>query len=232
MSSIGDYFARRQQQKMLRQQHAPKKSIGREYVEAFGIAILFALIIRFFVIQAFKIPSGSMEDTLLIGDFLLANKFIYGTEVPLLGMRVPGLREPRPNDILIFKCPDDPEKDYIKRCVAVAGQTVYIRNKELFVDNLPQTMPPRGKHIDSRMVPGAYDPRDNFGPVVVPQDSYFCMGDNRDNSRDSRYWGFLPKKNLKGKALIIYWSWNNDPDVPLFNLVHKVRWKRIGRLIK
>jgi signal peptidase I len=229
---MGNYFERRRQQKMIKQQQAPKKSIGREDIEAFGIAILFALVIRFFVIQAFKIPSGSMEDTLLIGDFLLANKFIYGTEIAWLDRRVPGLRDPRPGDILIFKCPDDPEKDYIKRCVAVAGQTVWVRNKTLYVDNVPQALPPLGKHIDPRTIPGEYDARDNFGPVVVPPGTSFCMGDNRDNSRDSRYWGYLPKKNLKGKALIIYWSWNSDPNVPLYDLVHKIRWKRIGRLIK
>ena len=208
------------------------KSIGREYIEAFGFAILFALLIRAFVIQAFKIPSGSMEDTLLIGDFLLANKFIYGTTIPWLNIRIPGIRDPKPGDVIIFKCPDDPDKDYIKRCIAVGGQIVEIRDKIVYVDGKRQKLPPKAKFISPQILPAEFSPRDNFGPVKVPPNCYFCMGDNRDNSRDSRYWGFLPRKLLKGKAWIIYWSWDSDPSIPFYDLLHKIRWKRIGKLIK
>lgn len=209
-----------------------KKTLTREYIEAFGFAILFALIIRALVIQAFKIPSGSMEDTLLVGDFLLANKFIYGTELPLLNIRVPGIRDPEPGDIIIFSCPVDLKKDYIKRCVAVGGQTVKIRDKQLYVDDVLQELPPHAKHIRSRMLSAQEQPRDNFGPVTVPEGNFFCMGDNRDNSWDSRYWGFVPRKLIKGQALIIYWSWAKGAAVPMYDILHKIRWKRIGQLIK
>ena len=212
-------------------QPKPKSGV-QEVLEAVGIAILIVFIIQTFIIRAFRIPSGSMEDTLLVGDFLLANKFVYGAQLPWINVRVPGLRDPRPGDIVIFRCPDDLKKDYIKRCIAVGGQTVEIRNKTVYVDSRPQKLPPLGKHIDPRVAPADIDPRDNYGPVVVPRNHFFCMGDNRDNSRDSRYWGFLPKKLLRGKAMVLYFSWESDPEVPLWNLAKKIRWGRIGKVIR
>jgi signal peptidase I len=235
----------------LKTQNPPKrkKSIVREYVESFAVALILALIIKCSVVEAYKIPSGSMEDTLLIGDFLLANKFIYGSKVPLLPIRLPALREPKPGDIVIFKYPRDPKVNYIKRCVAVEGQTVEIRNKVLYVDGKKIPDPPSGKHTDSFIRPNVRDPRDNFGPYKVPQGYLFMMGDNRDNSADSRYWGPLPRELVVGKAMIIHWSWDSDPNAPVvtredllsipknvfYNIIHfpkRVRWNRIGDIIR
>ena len=235
----------------LKMQNSPKrkKSVLREYVESFAVALILALIIKCSVVEAYKIPSGSMEDTLLIGDFLLANKFIYGSKIPLLPIRLPALREPKPGDIVIFKYPKNPKVNYIKRCVAVEGQTVEIRNKVLYVDGKKIPNPPWGKHTDPRSRPKGRDPRDNFGPYKVPQGYLFMMGDNRDNSADSRYWGSLPRELVLGKAMIIHWSWNSDPNAPvitskdllslpkniLYNIIHfpkRVRWNRIGDIIR
>ena len=217
-----------------------KKNIIQEYVEAFGVAIIAALILRALVIQAYRIPTGSMEDTLLVGDFLLVNKFIYGARIPFTGIRLPALKHPKQNDIIVFKYPKDPKLDYIKRCIAVGGQTVEIKNKVVYVDGKEFPLPPHGKFIDPEIRPPGvedydiYPPgagnRDNYGPVTVPEGYFFMMGDNRDNSLDSRYWGFLPKKNIVGGALIIYWSW--DKDIPLYRIFHKIRWNRIGNIIK
>lgn len=224
-----------------------QKSKLREYIEIIVISVLLALFVRSFVIQAFRIPSGSMEDTLLVGDFLLVSKFIYW------------FTDPQPGDIIVFKYPLDPSRDFIKRCVAVEGQTVEIRQKELFVDGRRISLPPQGKHVDSQTYPQGTNARDNFGPVTVPSGHVFVLGDNRDNSRDSRYWGFLNEKLIKGKAFILYWSWQREaPDpqlakldgplllslprfalsfikVLVFDLVHlpqRVRWPRIGDLIR
>jgi signal peptidase I len=226
-----------------------KKSIVREYVESFAVALILALIIKCSVVEAYKIPSGSMEDTLLIGDFLLANKFIYGSKVPLLPIRLPALREPKPGDIVIFKYPRDPKVNYIKRCVAVEGQTVEIKDKVLYVDGKKIPDPPRGKHTDPYVRHEGRDPRDNFGPYKVPPGYMFMMGDNRDNSADSRYWGPLPRELVVGKAMIIHWSWDSDPNAPVvtradllsipknvfYNIIHfpkRVRWNRIGDIIR
>jgi len=229
-----------------------KKSIVREYVESFAVALILALIIKCSVVEAYKIPSGSMEDTLLIGDFLLANKFIYGSKVPLLPIRLPALREPKPGDIVIFKYPQNPKVNYIKRCVAVEGQTVEIRNKVLYVDGKKIPDPPLGKHTDPYVRHEGRDPRDNFGPYKVPKGYLFMMGDNRDNSADSRYWGpdhQLPRELVVGKAMIIHWSWDSDPNAPVvtredllsipknvfYNIIHfpkRVRWNRIGDIIR
>lgn len=198
------------------------------------MAVILALCIRTFVVQAFRIPSGSMEDTLLVGDFLLVNKFIYGAKIPFTNIRLPALSEPKPGDIIVFSTRGIPgleqNKDFIKRCIAVGGQKIEIRDKVVYVDGKRVPDPPMAKHIHNQILPRELSPRDNFGPVRVPQGYLFMMGDNRDNSRDSRYWGWLPQENVKGKALIIYWSWNNNAH--WYDLVHKVRWGRIGRLIK
>jgi len=223
-----------------------QKSKLREYIEVIVISVLLALFVRTFVVQAFRIPSGSMEDTLLVGDFLLVSKFLYW------------FTDPQPGDIIVFKYPLDPSRDFIKRCVAVEGQTVEIRQKELFVDGRRITLPPQGKHVDSATYPQGTNARDNFGPVNVPPGHVFVLGDNRDNSRDSRYWGFLNEKLIKGKAFILYWSWQREGQDPqlakldgpmllalpgfvlsfmkvlVFDLVHlpqRVRWARIGDLI-
>lgn len=226
-----------------------RKSVLREYVESFAVALILALIIKCSVVEAYKIPSGSMEDTLLIGDFLLANKFIYGAKVPLLPLRLPALREPRPGDIVIFKYPRNPKVNYIKRCVAVEGQTIEIKDKVLYVDGKRIQDPPLGKHTNPHIRPKGRDPRDNFGPYKVPKGHLFMMGDNRDNSADSRYWGALPRELVLGKAMIIHWSWAPDSNAPVltsqdllslpknivYNVVHfpkRVRWNRIGDIIR
>ena len=218
---------------------SPWKRMVREYAEALIIALLAALFIRSFVVQAFRIPTGSMEDTLLVGDFLLVNKCVYGAKVPYTSWRLPGWDEPQPGDVVVFKYPKNPELDYIKRCIAVAGQTVEIRNKQVYVDGTPVPLPPEAKFIDTYIksaqlkeadiVPEGAGNRDNYGPVVVPEGHLFTMGDNRDNSLDSRYWGFLPKENIVGKALIIYFSW--DLHMPLQMFMEKVRWGRLVQII-
>jgi len=217
-----------------------KKNVLLEYAEALVVAIIAALIIRAMVIQSYRIPTGSMEDTLLVGDFLLANKFVYGARVPLVGWQLPALKEPKQGDIVVFKFPLNTDINYIKRCVALEGQTVQIRDKILYVDGKRFSDPKHSKFIDSHIQPkDYYDPdikppgsgnRDNYGPVKVPKGHIFVMGDNRDNSQDSRYWGFLDKDLIIGEALIIYFSW--DPNMPLYNIFKKIRFNRIGDLIK
>jgi signal peptidase I len=207
-----------------------KKSVVREYVEAIVVAILLALVIRQFAVQAFRIPSGSMEDTLLVGDFLLASKFIYGPTIPFTDIRLPGIRKPRTGDIVIFKYPRNPKKDFIKRVIATEGQRVEVKDKVVYVDGEILPFPPESKFTDRRVLSRGVSHRDNYGPVTVPQDAFFVMGDNRDNSQDGRYWGFVPMKNLKGKAMILYWSWNKE--APLWDIFHKVRWGRLAHLIR
>jgi len=207
-----------------------KKSKLRQHAESLAFTILLALLLRSFVVQAFRIPSGSMEDTLLVGDFLLAEKLSYGPLIPFTGVRLPGLREPRPGDIIIFKFPGNPHKDFIKRVIAVGGQVVEIRNKRVYVDGKEVPPPPKAKFLDPNILPREVSTRDNFGPVRVPKGYLFVMGDNRDNSLDSRYWGFVPLEEVKAKALIIYFSWNNH--CPIWDVAHKIRWWRIGRIIR
>jgi signal peptidase I len=181
-----------------------KNSTWQEYADSGLIAILLALVIRTFLLQAFKIPSGSMENTLLIGDHLLVNKFIYGTKIPFAEKRILKFRDPRRGDIIVFQYPENPYRDFIKRCIALPGDTLEIRNKILYVNNEPMTE----SYVtfrDLRILPKERSPRDNFGPIQVPADHYFMMGDNRDYSMDSRFWGFLPRKLIKGKAWVIYW---------------------------
>jgi signal peptidase I len=307
---------------------SPKGSF-REFSESLVFAIIVALIIRALVIYPFRIPTGSMEDTLLIGDFLLANKFVYGIRSPdWIGIpstkvgfsipffRTPGFREPKKGDVVIFKYPRDPELNYIKRCVGVSGDTIFIRNKELYINGKRFPNPPKSKFInyytapEDFMQPDIFPPGagniDNYGPIRVPApgdtfhftqsnkdkwferfqlivyagnkveivykgeateltianqnqwqraiqiypvDSfrlngtsldrmvytvknkhYFMMGDNRDNSLDSRYWGFLPERYVVGEGLIIYFSW--DKNVPLYRIFRKIRWGRILQLIR
>ncbi len=201
----------------------PKKSALRENIEAILLAIVLALFIRTFIVQAFKIPSGSMKETLLIGDHILVNKFLYGVKLPFVSATIIPYKEPQRGDIVVFKFPEDPDKDFIKRVVGVAGDVVESRDKRIFVNHKPLNHD-FGIHKDSRMIPGNIQPRDNFGPLVVPENSLFVMGDNRDHSYDSRFWGFVNLKSVKGKAFLIYWSWDKSN--------FGVRWKRIGQTLK
>ncbi len=197
-----------------------KKRLLKEYAEAIITALILALVIRAYVIQAFKIPSGSMIPTLLIGDHLLVNKFIYGTKIPFTARRVLIFKKPERGDIIVFKYPENPKKDFIKRVIATGGDVIEERDKRIYV-NGKAVIEPYTQHSDSGIRSGN-DPRDNFRPLTVPKGKVFVMGDNRDQSYDSRYWGFVDLKEIKGKALIIYWSW--DPD-------KWVRVSRLGRLI-
>jgi signal peptidase I len=190
-----------------------RKSIFREYTEIIAMAVILAFFVRTFFVQAFKIPSESMEDTLLVGDFLFANKFIYGPKFPLLNKRLPGVRDPQPGDIIIFKYPGDEQTDYIKRCVAVEGQTVELRGKQLIVDGVLQ---------DEEYA--KYYHGSSYGPFRVPDGHIFMMGDNRDNSADSRVWGPLDKDLILGKAMFIYFSWNQGAKA--------IRFTRIGDIIR
>ena len=188
-----------------------RRSSVREYISSILIAVGLALLIRSTVVQAFYIPSGSMEDTLFVGDYLLANKFVYGAPLEIPGVdaplfRLPALRDPSPGDIVIFRSKTEPGRDLIKRCVAVGGQKVQVVNKVLYVDGEIIPDPPESKHADPRIYAAAGNQRDNFGPYTVPQDHYFMMGDNRDNSNDSRVFGAVPDHLIKGKAMILYWS--------------------------
>ncbi|MCK5241384.1 signal peptidase I [bacterium] len=182
----------------------PKTNIYMEYVDSGFIAIILALIIRTIFLQAFKIPSGSMENTLLIGDHLLVNKLVYGLQVPFTDKRIIKIRDPRQGDILVFKYPENPRRDFIKRCVGVPGDVIEVKNKILYVNNEPQNDGYAGFR-DMRVLPPEISPRDNYGPVTIPAEHFFMMGDNRDFSADSRFWGFLPRKLIKGKAWVIYW---------------------------
>jgi signal peptidase I len=309
-------------------QSKKSKNIAKEYIEPFLTALIIAIVIRAFVIYPFRIPTGSMEDTLLVGDFLLANKFVYGLRTPdwigipytkigffIPFIQTPGFRKPKQGDVVIFKQPRDQSQNYIKRCIAVSGDTVEIRDKAVYVNGIKFHDAPKGKYIDNRIYNdeykefGIYPPdagnRDNYGPIRIPAPGdtlyfhesnkedwfeqlqtvlyegnkisltyrgestrltvknqhqweraiklyptesfrinnhplnhywyilknrhYFMLGDNRDNSLDSRYWGCVPERLVVGEALIIYWSWAKD--VPLYRIFQKIRFGRILNLI-
>lgn len=196
----------------------------RENTEAIIIAIIIALFIRSFVIQAFKIPSGSMLETLQIGDQILVNKFIYGVKIPYTkGKVIVPLKDPAKGDIVVFKYPEDPKMDFIKRVVAIAGDTVEIIDKKLYVNDRLVTDEPYAEYKDNRMFPKQISTRDNLAKVKVPESKLFVLGDNRDNSHDSRFWGFVDLGAVRGKAMIIYWSWKKRSGP---------RWNRIGDILK
>jgi signal peptidase I len=220
-----------------------------EYAKSLGIAFILAFAIKTSIVEAYKIPSKSMEDTLLVGDFLLANKFLYGSRLPLIGVRLPAIRDPKPGDVVIFKFPKDSSTNYIKRCIAVGGQVVEIKNKVVYVDGKEFPNPTSAKFEDpGRVAPAPQSPRDNFGPIRVPPGCFFMMGDNRDSSYDSRFWGFVPRDMVLGKAMVIHWSWGTDQNSPpwrwsdpvsvaracvynTFHFVSRVRWSRLASVI-
>ena len=189
-----------------------------EYLEALAVALVLAFVIRTFVVQAFKIPSGSMLDTLLIGDHLLVNKFLYGTRIPFTDKVILPIEEPADGDVIVFEFPEDTSKDFIKRIIGVPGDVVEMKDKALY-RNGEKLVEPYIKHTD----PGAQQRRDNFGPITVPAGKYFALGDNRDESYDSRFWGFVDKEKIRGKAWVIYWSWDGPSEI---------RFDRIGRMVK
>ena len=198
----------------------PRKTESlREWIQTVLIVLVVVITFRGVVAQAYQIPSGSMEKTLLIGDYLYINKMLYGSEIDIgfggrrfFYHRFPAFRQPKPGDIIVFRYPVDPRQDFIKRCVAVGGQTVAIRDKVVYVDGVKREEP-FAVHDDPRMLPG----RDNFGPYVVPPGHLFMMGDNRDNSSDSRVWGPLPANLIKGKAMFTYFSWDPKRHMVRFN---------------
>jgi len=205
-----------------RQEAAPRSKV-REYAEAIAIAVVLALVIRTYIVQAYKIPSGSMLETLQIGDHLLVNKFIFGIPIPFTHARILPLRDVRRGDVVVFKYPEDETKDFIKRVVGLPGDTIEVIDKTVYLNGKPYTIPSE-QHTDPLTYPAELQPRDNLGQITVPPDSFFMMGDNRDHSLDSRFWGFVRRDELLGKAVVIYWSW--DPENG------SVRFSRIGQLIR
>lgn len=203
-----------------------KKSKTREYIESLIIAAIIAFLVRGFIVQAFKIPSSSMEQTLLIGDHLLVNRLSYVMKIPFTDIVLFRLGNPERGDVIVFRYPVDRSKDFIKRVVAKEGDVVEIREKMVFV-NGKEVRNPHAQYLEPTIIPAQFSKRDNMQPVTVPKDSYFVMGDNRDRSLDSRFWGFVQQNDLVGRALIIYFSWDNEAN----SLLSHVRWSRIGKLI-
>jgi signal peptidase I len=192
-----------------------KKSAVREYFESIVIAVILALFIRTFVVQAFKIPTGSMENNLLIGDHLLVNKYMFGPVSSRLERALLPVADVKRRDVIVFKFPEEPDRDFIKRVIGLPGETVELRQKKVYINGQPLDEPyvhflqPPGTATDLHEIT-SFDLRERYGPVTVPPNQYFVMGDNRDNSQDSRYWGFLPRDYIKGKALVIYWSYEAE----------------------
>jgi len=228
-----------------------KKPFWREYGEALFIALIMALVIRAFLVQAFSIPSGSMQPTLLIGDYLLVNKFTYGIRNPLTNKVWIPISTPQRGDVVVFIFPQDPSKDYIKRVIGLPGDRIQVINKKVMI-NGKEFKTPQAVYDDPLVIPAPQGPtgpaRDNMAPVVVPANSYFVMGDNRDHSYDSRFWGFVPMDNFRGKAFLMYFSWQGASGQPFFQALaggakglvshlswnsndFRVRWDRTGRII-
>jgi len=203
-----------------------KKKIIKEYLEPIVVAILIALFIRTFIVQAFKIPSSSMEPTLQVGDHLLVNKFIYGIKVPFVDSKYLQFRNPQRGDIIVFIYPKDRSKDFIKRIIGTEGEKVEIIHNQLYIND--KLIDDPWGHYDERSQSAKYlQSMEKFGPIIVPKESLFVLGDNRDNSQDSRYWGYVSLNEVKGKAFIIYFSWDRYAQ----NLFGKIRWMRFGKLI-
>jgi signal peptidase I len=201
---------------------AKKKSKIREFIEGIIAAVLIALLITTFVIKMYKIPSRSMVPTLLVGDQLVVNKLIYGIKIPYFRNTIIPITDPQRGDVIVFIYPKDRSLDFIKRVIGIGGDTIEIQDKKIFINGKLFT-DNTGIYTDKMIYPGSLQPRDNFGPVTVPKGSLFVLGDNRDESMDSRFWGFVDLKDVQGKAFIIYWSWNPDE--------RKIRWQRLGNLL-
>src|SRR5215831_4062616 len=228
-----------------------KKSTVREYFESFCIAVILALFIRTFVVQAFKIPTGSMENNLLIGDHLLVNKMIYAPTVSPVDRAVLPVGTIKRGDVIVFKYPEEPERDFIKRVIGLPGETLELKDKKVYINGKPLDEPYvhflEEPHRNSELSEvTSSDVRENYGPVTVPPNQYFMMGDNRDNSADSRYWGFMPRDYVKGKALLIYWSYESEREdyedesagatlkglaSVFMHFFTKTRWDRLGHFI-
>ena len=230
-----------------------KQSLTREYYEAILVAVIFALFVRTFVVQAFQVPTGSMEQTVLVGDHMLVNKFIYAPHGNSVLERLLPYRSPRHGDVFVFKFPENPDRDFIKRVVGLPGDRVEEKDKAVIVNGEPFPTE-HTYHTDKEHVYAADDSlaemfrkRDNFGPITIPQDAFWAMGDNRDNSYDSRFWGPVPRDNIKGRALLVYWSYQAEPDSAewhgmadkigrlagvAFHFFTRTRWDRTFRLVR
>jgi signal peptidase I len=210
----------------------PPAPLWQSYLKACAVAFFLALILRAFVIQAYRIPTASMENTVLAGDYVMVNKMAYWNGgSPAIG------------DVIVFEYPLNRSRDFVKRVVAEGGQSVALRDKQLYIDGRPVDLPPNAMNTDPEVIPSVFSNRDNFGPVTVPQGSYFVMGDNRDDSQDSRFWGTVPQDHVKGRLLFVYWSWAPAPDAPewefpyvqaaipilWYNLTHVTDRLRLGR---
>jgi len=221
-----------------------------EWAKSFTIAIILFLFVRTFLVEAFKIPSGSMEKTLLVGDFLLVNKMVYGAEIPFTGKHLPAIRHPQRGDVIVFQWPLDPSKNFVKRLVGVPGDTLYMKSGELYVNGEHQNeryvthsepdMDPSPPDFDwqkkyvvktAEAAAVSQPSRNNWGPLVVPKDEYFVLGDNRDNSLDSRYWQFVPDSLIRGRPMFVYYSY--DPDsLDRMSWLTRIRWTRIGERVR
>ena len=221
-----------------------------EWAKSFTIAIVLFLFVRTFLVEAFKIPSGSMEKTLLVGDFLLVNKMVYGAEVPFTGKHLPAIRHPQRGDVIVFQWPVDPSKNFVKRLVGVPGDTLKMVDGDLYVNGARQDEKRYVSHSEPLDDPTAPDfewqkkylvktaeaavgppSRNNWGPLVVPKDEYFVLGDNRDNSLDSRYWQFVPDSLIRGRPMFVYYSY--DPDsLDRMSWLTRIRWTRIGERVR
>jgi signal peptidase I len=226
-----------------------KRSVPREYLESVVVAVILALFIRTFAVQAFKIPTGSMETNLLIGDHLLVNKLAYSPSLGPFEATLLGKREIQRGHVVVFKFPEDPSRDFIKRVIGLPGETLEIRDKQVFVNGKPIEEPyvhflePPLRRDDPEYGLRGESIRDNWGPKVVPEGELFVLGDNRDNSRDSRFWGFLPRDQVKGRALLVYWSYEASRDEyhrtgigewvrDTVSAFGKTRWERFFHLIR
>ena len=226
-----------------------KKSVAREYLESIVVAVILALFIRTFAVQAFKIPTGSMETNLLIGDHLLVNKLVYSPSAGRLENALLGKRPIERGHVVVFKFPEDPTRDFIKRVVGLPGETVEIRDKKVYINGNPLDEPylpflePAVRPDDPEYGLRGESIRDNWGPMVVPEGKLFVLGDNRDNSRDSRFWGFLPRDQVKGRALLVYWSYEASREEyhrtgwsewlrDTLSAFARTRWKRFFHVIR
>lgn len=235
-------------QRLPTKRRTPWAAIAGDWAKALLVAGGLFLVVRTFVVEAYRIPTSSMENTLLVGDFLLVNKAIYGGHIPGTGLTFPAVREPRRGDVVVFHPPHDPERNYVKRLVGMPHDTLEMRNKTLYLDGVP-VEEPYARHVDGRPdtehpdmgwqsnhliagPPKGYHPtRDNWGPLVVPDEEYFVLGDNRDNSEDSRYWGFVPRDQIRGRPWLVYYSQAPTGGVPV-PWYKRVRWGRLGATIR